>query len=73
MDDRKSSTSPDHGDQVEQPPAAPVGESEQVVYCGDAQQVREGFAIALRAMGGAADFLPGNIASSTISPTREDH
>jgi hypothetical protein len=73
MDDRKLSTPPDHRDQVERLPSDPVGESGQVVYCGNAQQVREGYAIALRAMGVAADFLPGNIASSTISPTREYH
>ena len=29
----------------------PPGASSHVVYCGDEQEVREGFAIALRAMG----------------------
>jgi hypothetical protein len=39
-------------DQVERSPITPPRESSVVVYCGDAQQVSDGFAIALRAMGG---------------------
>jgi hypothetical protein len=38
-------------DQAERSPINPQRESSVVVYCGDAQQVSEGFAIALRAMG----------------------
>jgi hypothetical protein len=38
-------------DQVERSPIDPQRESSVVVYCGDAQEVSEGFAIALRAMG----------------------
>jgi hypothetical protein len=38
-------------DQVERSPINPQRESSVVVYCGDAQEVSEGFAIALRAMG----------------------
>jgi hypothetical protein len=38
-------------DQVEGSPSNPQRESSVVVYCGDAQQVSAGFAIALRAMG----------------------
>jgi hypothetical protein len=77
MDDRKLSTSPDHLDQVERPAAEPPRESSQIVYCGTEQQVREGFAIALRAMGVAmgvmADSLPGDVALPAIGPDREDN
>ncbi|WP_299815077.1 hypothetical protein [Tardiphaga sp.] len=38
-------------DQVERSPINSQRESSVVVYCGDAQKVSEGFAIALRAMG----------------------
>jgi hypothetical protein len=38
-------------DQVERSPIHSRHESSVVVYCGDAQQVSEGFAVALRAMG----------------------
>ena len=38
-------------DQVERSPINPQRKSSVVVYCGDAQEVSEGFAIALRAMG----------------------
>ncbi|MEA2896806.1 MAG: hypothetical protein QOJ84_2421 [Bradyrhizobium sp.] len=48
-------------------------ESSQVVYCGDAQQVSDGFAIALRAMGVEANFLPWGIAPATKTPNREDN
>jgi hypothetical protein len=43
-------------DQVERSPLNPPRESSAVVYCGDAQQVSEGFAIALRAMGVVASI-----------------
>jgi hypothetical protein len=33
-------------------------ESSTIVYCGTAQEVSEGFAIALRSMGVEANFLP---------------
>ena len=32
-------------------PADPLGESSHIVYCDNEQEVRKGFAIALRAMG----------------------
>jgi hypothetical protein len=42
--------------QVERSPLNPQRESSVVVYCGDAQQVSEGFATALRAMGVVASI-----------------
>jgi hypothetical protein len=56
--------------------AAPTGvadETSLIVFSGDEKQVREGFAIALHAMGVAANFLPANIPLSTIRPNREDN
>jgi hypothetical protein len=47
-------------------------ESSPVVYCGTDQQVREGFAIALRMMGLDANFLPVGIALVTNGPNTED-
>jgi hypothetical protein len=53
-------------DQVERRSVNPLRESSVVVYFGDKQQVCEGFAIALRAMGPEANLflediaLPGN-------------
>ena len=44
------------GDEVERQQDSPR-ESSLIVYCGDEQQVREGFAIALRAMGIEAHLL----------------
>jgi hypothetical protein len=38
-------------DQAERLPPDPLREGSVVVYCGNMQQVSEGFAIALRAMG----------------------
>ena len=54
-------------------PADPLRESSLIVYCGNAQQVSEGFAIALRAMGVEANFLHGDIALPATSPNREDN
>jgi hypothetical protein len=45
----------------------------QIVYCGTEQQVREGFAVALRAMGIETDFLPGTLSPPPISPNRKDN
>jgi hypothetical protein len=53
--------------------AEPPRESAQIVFCGTEQQVREGFAIALRAMGIGTDFLPGTLCPPTIGPNREDN
>ena len=44
--------------------ADPVPESSMIVYCGNERELREGFCIALRAMGVAADFLPADIMPS---------
>ena len=57
-------------DQVERPVAEPPRERAQIVYYGTEQQVREGFAIALRAMGIETGFLPETLCPPTI---REDH
>jgi hypothetical protein len=48
-----------------------VVERQVVVFCGDQQQVNEGFAIALRVMGLDADFLRGDIPPTAIHPNRE--
>jgi hypothetical protein len=48
-------------------------ESSPLVYCGTAQEVSEGFAIALRAMGLDATFLPAGIALATNTPNTEDN
>jgi hypothetical protein len=47
-------------------------ENASVTYSGSAQQVSEGFAIALRAMGLEADILPSDIAQSDATPNPED-
>jgi hypothetical protein len=60
-------------DQVDRSPADHLHESSLVVYCGNVQQVSEGFAIALRAMGVEANFSQVNIALPATSPTREDN
>jgi hypothetical protein len=41
-----------------------------VVFCGNQQQVNQGFAIALRVMGIDPDFLRGRIPPTTNHPTR---
>ena len=58
---------------IEQLSAGLERESSQIVYCGSDQQVSEGFAIALRAMGVDANFLPWGIALAAKSPNREDN
>ena len=47
--------------EIEPVPAEAPPENSQMVFCGDEQQVREGFAVALRAKGPDADFLPVGI------------
>jgi hypothetical protein len=42
------------------------------LYCGDAQRIGEGFAIALRAMGIEADFSPDEVALVPVRQTTED-
>jgi hypothetical protein len=54
-------------------PADPLSESSMIVYCGNEGELREGFGIALRAMGVAADFLPADIMPSAAGSTRENN
>jgi rhodanese-related sulfurtransferase len=55
---------PDHAERL---PANPLREDPVVVYCGNAQRVNEGFAIALRAMG-----IEGHVGLPTTNQNRED-
>jgi hypothetical protein len=55
-------------DQAEQLSVKPLHEDRFVVYCGDAQRVSEGFAIALRAMG-----VEGHVGLPTADQNREDN
>ena len=50
-------------DQVERWRSDLLNDNSVVVYCGDGQQVSQGLAIALRAMGVEANFLEGGIAN----------
>lgn len=59
-------------DQIELP-ADPPPESSMIVYCDSEHEVREGFTIALRAMGVEANFLLADIAPPTASSNREDN
>ena len=55
--------------------AAPIDsdrESSSVTYFGSAQQISEGFAIALRAMGVGADIVPADPAPPDTSSNPED-
>lgn len=47
-------------------------DSSMVVYCGDAEQVSQGFILALRAMGLEVNPLDESVALSAISPIKED-
>ena len=58
--------------QGERLPADSPHESPFVVYCGDVRQVREGFAIALRAMGVDANIFHEGIALPANNPNTED-
>jgi hypothetical protein len=58
-------------DQDQRWPADAVPESTFVVYCGNAQQVSEGFAIALRVMGTGATFLLADDGPPAISSNQE--
>jgi hypothetical protein len=86
MDDRKASlSSHDPGARVgaDAAPTAPrVRHSTDVdlphgdlvmVFCGNQQQVNEGFTIALRVMGIDSDVLRGRIPPATNHPTRRDN
>jgi hypothetical protein len=54
-------------------PAAFPRKSSSFVYCDNEQEVREGFAIALRAMGVEANFLRAVIVPPATSSNREDN
>jgi len=59
-------------DQVERWPPDAVPESSFVVYCGRAQHVSDGFAIALRAMAVGANLLLEDGPPPATSSNRED-
>jgi hypothetical protein len=75
MDGRKSPISPSalcgriDADAV---PTDSVRESSSVIYFSGAQQIGEGFAIALRAMGFEAGVLPSGVAQYDIPSSPED-
>jgi hypothetical protein len=75
MDGRNSSIAPDalYGQvDADAAPADSVREDSSVVYSGSAQQVSEGFAIALRAMGFAAGILPSDMTQSDTTSNPKD-
>jgi hypothetical protein len=56
--------------------AAPIDsdhENSSVIYFGSAQQISEGFTIALRAMGVGADILPADPAPPNTNSNPEDN
>jgi hypothetical protein len=57
---------------TERLPTALERQSSHIVYCSTEQQVSEGFAIALRAMGVEANFYLGGIAPADKSQNKED-
>jgi hypothetical protein len=54
-------------------PTDAVPEGSSVIYFGNAQQISEGFAIALRAMGVGAAILPADLAPRGTSSNRKDN
>ena len=58
--------------QVQPPPDQPSRESSTMVFYGDGQRVREGFAIALRAMEVMANSQPTDFPFPSGRPNRED-
>jgi hypothetical protein len=60
-------------DQAARSPANPLREDPVVVFCGNQQQVNQGFVIALRVMGIDPDFSRGPIPPTTNHPTRRDN
>ena len=55
-------------DQARRLPANPLRNDPVVVYCGNAQRVSEGFAIALRALG-----VEGHVGLPTTNQNKEDN
>jgi hypothetical protein len=60
-------------DQAERWAANPLDEDPVVFFCGNQQQVNEGFAIALRVMGIDSGFSRGRIPPTTNHPIRRDN
>jgi hypothetical protein len=60
-------------DQAERLSADPPRESSSIVYCDNEQELREGFAIALRAMGIEANFLHADTIPRAAISNRKDH
>ncbi len=75
MDGRKPSISPtvpcDHVD-AEAAATDSVRENSTVTFSGSAEQISEGFAIALRAMGFEAGIPPSDAVQSDANPNPED-
>jgi hypothetical protein len=69
MDGRKPPISLSDADVV---PTDSIRESSSVIYFGSTQQISEGFAIALRAMGFEAGILPSDLAQSDTTSNPED-
>jgi hypothetical protein len=69
LEDKPDVSGPDQDQRL---PADAVPESSFVVYCGNAQQVSDGFAIALRVMGAEATLLLEDDAPPAASSNQED-
>jgi hypothetical protein len=75
MDGQKPSISPSAlcgPIDAEAVPADAVRDSASVVYFGSAQQIGEGFALALHAMGFEAGIMPSGTAQSDTTSNPED-
>jgi hypothetical protein len=76
MDGRKPSIPPSalHGrNDADAAPTDSACESSSVIYFGSPQQISEGFAMALRAMGFEAGILPSDTAQSDTTSNPEDN
>jgi hypothetical protein len=73
MDVRKPPISPCAPTDPEAAPIDSVREGSSVVFFGSAEQINEGFAIALRAMGVGVDILPADPAPPNTSPNGEEN
>jgi type II secretory pathway component HofQ len=69
MDGRKPAISLSNADAV---PTDSVRNSSSVIYFGSTQQISEGFAVALRAMGFEAGILSSDLAQSDTTSNPED-
>ena len=76
MDSRnhpKSSNFSDGQTDADAAPIDPVHEDSSIIYFCSAEEVSEGFAIALRAMGVGADILPADPAPPNPGLNQEDN